>query len=257
VASAVEKGDEKYHDGAFAGSRRMVRMKAIAIAAEEGWPVDAVVVDRDDPEGPLHRWRDGSLSDAPEVEVDALLADSYWRWVDIDLPENFEEGYLASWKGEVKWVRGTPPMVPSWLPRWMLTIPNPDWAEKLQRRVPKVAMIAGAVGFVIGLVLIAAGGSQAWFSTALAIVLFWQGWAARHKRVSIRTIALRVVPMLFFLVAAAVTARAAAQAFSSSNAARGWIFLAVALLDLLLVILLVALGRAFSDRAKPTPRGSH
>jgi hypothetical protein len=139
----------------------------------------------------------------------------------------------------------------------MLTIPNPDWAEKLQRRVPKVAMIAGAVGFVIGLVLIAAGGSQAWFSTALAIVLFWQGWAARHQRVSIRTFAIRVVPVLFFSVAAAVTARAAAQAFSSNDAARGWIFLAAALLDLFVVVLLVALGRAFAHRAMPTPRGSH
>lgn len=61
-----------------------------AIAAEEGWPVDAVVVDRDDPEGPPHRWREGSLSEAPEVEVDVLLADASWRWLDIDLPENFE-----------------------------------------------------------------------------------------------------------------------------------------------------------------------
>jgi hypothetical protein len=55
------RSDEEYHDGSFAGSRRMVHMKAIAVAAEEGWPVDAVVVDRDDPEGPLHRWGEGSL----------------------------------------------------------------------------------------------------------------------------------------------------------------------------------------------------
>jgi hypothetical protein len=51
--------------------------------------------------------------------------------------------------------------------------------------------------------------------------------------------------------------RAAAQAFSSNDASRGWMFLAVALLDLFLVVLLVALGRAFADRAKPTPKRSH
>ena len=235
----------------------MAHMKAIAIAAEEGWPVDAVVVDRDNPEGPLHRWREGSLSEAPDIEVDVLLADSSWRWLDIDLPENFWEGYLASWKGKVKWVRGTPQIVPSWLPRWTLTIPNPDRAERLQRRVPQVAMIAGAVGFVIGLAFISTGDDQAWPGIAWSILLLLQGWAARHKRAAIRTIALRVVPVLFFSVAAAVTVRAAAQAFSSNDASRGWMFLAVALLDLFLVVLLVALGRAFADRAKPTPKRSH
>src|SRR4029450_13878832 len=98
-------GVEKCRDGAFGGSRRMAHMKVIAIQAEEGWPVDVIVVDRDDPEGPLHRWREGSLSDATEVEVDVLLADASWRWLDIDLPENFEGGYIASWHGNVKRVR--------------------------------------------------------------------------------------------------------------------------------------------------------
>jgi hypothetical protein len=202
----------------------MAHMKAIAIQAEEGWPVDAVVVDRDDPGGPLYRWREGSLSDAPEVEVDVLLADASWRWLDIELPENFEEGYIASWKGKVKWVRGTPPIVPSWLPRWTLTIPNPDRAlVRLQRRVPQVEMIAGAFGFVIGLVFIAAGDDQAWVVIAWSIALLSLGWMARHQRALIRTFAIRVVPVLFFSLAAAVTAHAAAQAFSSNNAARGCI----------------------------------
>jgi hypothetical protein len=254
----VMSGAEENRDGAFEGSRRMAHMKVIAIQAEEGWPVDVIVVDRDDPEGPLHRWREGSLSDAPEVEVDVLLADASWRWLDIDLPENFEEGYIASWKGKVKWVRGAPPIVPSWLPRWTLTIPNPDRAlVRFQRRVPQVEMIAGAFGFVIGLVFIAAGDDKAWVVIAWSIVLLSQGWMARHQRASIRTFAIRVVPVLFFSLAAAVTAHAAAQAFSSNNAARGWIFLAAALLNVLLVVLLVALGRAFAHRAKPTPKRSH
>jgi protein-S-isoprenylcysteine O-methyltransferase Ste14 len=90
----------------------------------------------------------------------------------------------------------------------------------------------------------------------LSIATLLQGWAARHKRASIRTIALRVVPVLFSLVAAAVSLRAAAQAFSSNDAARGWIFLGVAILDLLLVVFIVALGRAFADRAKPIRRGT-
>lgn len=103
----------------------------------------------------------------------------------------------------------------------MLAIPNPDRAERFERRVPQVLMITGAFGLVIGLALIVAGDSQAWFVTAWSIVSLWQGWAASHKRASIRTIALRVVPVLFFLFAAAVTARAAAGAFSSNDAARG------------------------------------
>jgi hypothetical protein len=47
---------------------------AIAIRTEEGWPIEAVLADRDNREGPLHRWREGALSDAPEIEVDELLA---------------------------------------------------------------------------------------------------------------------------------------------------------------------------------------
>jgi hypothetical protein len=235
----------------------LTHLMAIAIREEEGWPIEAVLADRDDPEGALRPWTDGAFRDAPEIDVDEVLADPSWRWLNIDLPENLEEGYLASWRGKVKWVRGTPQIVPWWLPRWMLAIPNPDRAERLQRRLPLAVMIAGGFGFIIGLALIVAGDSHAWFNTVWAIVLLWQGLAMRHRRAWVRTFATRVVPLLLISIAAALSARAAAQAFSSNNAARGWMFLAVALLDLLLVVLLVALGRVFADRAKPTPRGSH
>jgi hypothetical protein len=107
------------------GVHVVTQMMAIAIRAEEGWPIEAVLADRDNPEGPLRRWTEGALSDAPEIDVDEVLADPSWRWLNVDLPASFEHGYIASWKGDVKWVRGTPPAVPAWMPSWTITIPDP------------------------------------------------------------------------------------------------------------------------------------
>ena len=56
------------------GVHVVTQVMAIAIRAEEGWPIEAVLANRDNPEGPLHRWREGALSDAPEIEVDEVLA---------------------------------------------------------------------------------------------------------------------------------------------------------------------------------------
>lgn len=64
----------------------MTHLMAIAIRAEEGWPIEAVLADRDDPEGALRRWTEGALRDAPEIDVDEVLADPSWRWLNVGLP---------------------------------------------------------------------------------------------------------------------------------------------------------------------------
>lgn len=139
---------------------------------------------------PIRRTRDGDpgVLDAPS-----------WRWIDLDLPDNFESGYIASWKDRVKWVTGSPPIVPSWMPHWMLALPDPDRAERLQRRVPRVLLVVGSFAFVVGVVNFTAGAPGAWFSIASGSILIVQGWMAGHGRESWRFVARRIAPALWFL----------------------------------------------------------
>jgi hypothetical protein len=69
----------------------MPRMKVIAVEDADTWPVEAVLADLDDPEGPLLRWRQGPRSDATTIEVEELLGDGTWRFVDLDLPPDWDQ----------------------------------------------------------------------------------------------------------------------------------------------------------------------
>jgi hypothetical protein len=213
---------------------------AIAIRAEEGWPIEAVLADRDNLEGPLHRWREGALSDAPEIEVDEVLPDPSWRWLNVDLPANFEHGYIASWKGDVKWVRGRAPAVPAWMPKWTIAIPDPDRVDRYERRLPRALMIVGGSGLLGGLVLVATGDNHAWFTTVWGGMLFIQGLLVRHARPSFKRIAQYAGPVLFFGFSAWVGISAAWRDLPSGDVWSG-------VIDILLVVLsmpLVLLGLA-------------
>jgi hypothetical protein len=225
-----------------------MRMMAIAIAAEEGWPVEAVLVDQDNPEGPLRRWCQGPLSEASEIDVSDLIRDRSWRWMSVELPEQFEEGYIASVRGLVRWVRGAPPTVPTSLPSWMLAIPNPDRQARFERRAPIVAMVIGALGFLVGGALFLAGERGAWFNTAWGVVLFWQGLVLRNGRPSLRFVALRLAPIALFTITTIVAARASAHDFRVGRTGSGWVALGATLLNIAIVTVFVM--RAFSDRRK-------
>jgi hypothetical protein len=210
---------------------------AIAIRAEEGWPIEAVLADRDNPEGPLHRWREGALSDAPEIEVDEVLADPSWRWLNVDLPANFEHGYIASWKGEAKFVRGVPPAIPRWWPRWTLSVPDPARAERYTRYFSRVLAVGGILGLVIGSSLVVSGESGAWLYTIWCVAILWQAWAlAGHGRESARFVALHLVPALFFLILAVTGGVKCIQYLAEGNASRALIALVGASLGLLFVV---------------------
>lgn len=221
----------------------MSRMKVIAIGDTDTWPVEAVLADLDDPEGPLLRWRQGPRADATELDVRELLGDGSWRFVDLDLPPNWEEGYVASWRGRVGFVRGTPQPVPP-LPRWMLTIPNPDRAKRRVRFASRVCAVIGLFGLTVGTLLIIAGAPGGWFSTVWSVVLLWQAWAlAGHGRESARFVAIRLIPLLFFVIALLVTGAAAIRTLAQdTNIGLGVAFGCAALLDLLLVMFMTRLA---------------
>jgi hypothetical protein len=212
-------------------------MMAIAIRAEEGWPIEAVLADRDNPEGPLHRWLEGALSDAPQIEVDEVLADPSWQWLNVDLPAGFEHGYIASWKGDVKWVRGMPPTIPRWWPRWAVTLPDPARAERYTRYVSRVFAVAGLLYLVMGSSLVVSGESRGWFYTIWSVAILWQAWAlAGHGRESARFVALHLGPILFFLILAVTGGVKCIQYLVEGNAWRGLIALVGASLGLLFVV---------------------
>lgn len=221
----------------------MSRMKVIAIEDTDTWPVEAVLADLDDPEGPLLRWRQGPRAHATELDVRELLGDGSWRFVDLDLPPNWEEGYVASWREKVGFVRGTPQPVPP-LPRWMLTIPNPDRTKRRVRLASRACAVIGLFGLTAGTLLIIAGAPGGWFNTLWSVVLLWQAWAlAGHGRESVRFVAIRLIPLLFFVIALLVTGAAAIRTLAQdSNIGLGVAFGCAALLDLFLVTLMARIA---------------
>ena len=219
------------------GVHVVTQVMAIAIRDEEGWPIEAVLADRDSPEGPLHRWREGPLSDAPEIEVDQVLADPSWRWLNIDLPANLEHGYIASWKGEAKFVRGVPPAIPPWWPRWAVALPDPARAERYTRYASRAVAVAGLLYLVLGSSLAVSGESGGWIYTILSVAMLWQAWAlAGHGRESARFVALHLGPVLFFLILAVTGGVKCIQYLSDGNASRALISLVGVFLSLLFVV---------------------
>src|SRR2546422_511708 len=83
------------------------------------------------------------------------------RFVDLDLPPDWDQGYVASWRGKVGFVKGTPSPVPA-LPRWMLTIPNPNRAKRLTRFASRVCLTVGIISLVVGVVYLASGTPGGW-----------------------------------------------------------------------------------------------
>lgn len=228
------------------GVHVVTQVMAIAIRAQEGWPIEAVLADRDNPEAPLHRWREGPLSDAPEIEVDQVLADPSWRWLNIDLPANLEHGYIASWKGEVKFVRGVPQAIPRWWPRWAVALPDPARAERYTRYASRVAAVAGLLGLVLASSLVVSGESRGWVDAIWSVALLWQAWAlAGHGRESARFVALHLVPVLFFLILAVTGGVKCIQYLAEGNASRALISLVGVSLSLLFVV--VVLPRTIRD----------
>jgi hypothetical protein len=214
----------------------MSRMKVIAIEDADTWPVEAVLADLDDPEGPLLRWRQGPRADATTLDVRELLGEGSWRFVDLDLPPDWEEGYVASWRGKVGFVHGTPQPVPP-LPRWMLTIPNPDRTKRLVRFASRAGAAIGLFGLVVGTLLVIAGAPGGWFHTAWSVALLWQVWGmSGHGRESVRFVATRLIPLLFFVIAFLVTGAAAIRTLAQGdNIGRGVGFACATLLDLVFV----------------------
>lgn len=160
--------------------------------------------------------------------------------LNVDLPANFEHGYIASWKGDVKWVRGTPPPVPAWMPKWTIAIPDPDRVDRYERRVPRVLMIVGGLCLLGGLVLVATGDDHGWFNAVWGGVLFIQGLLFRHPRPSIRAIARHGLPVLFFAFSAWVGVSAARRDLPSGDVRSGVIDILPVVLSMLIVLLGIA-----------------
>jgi len=123
------------------------------------------------------------------------------------------------------------------MPRWTLALPDPDRAERYERRVARALVIVGALSFVIGVVLVATGDDHGWFNAVWGGVLFIQGLLFRHARPSIRAIARHGLPVLFFAFSAWVGVSAARRDLPSGDVWSGVIDVLLVALALLLVLL--------------------
>src|SRR6266508_261933 len=130
------------------------------------------------------------------------------------------------------------------LPRWMLTIPNPDRTKRLVRFGSRACAVIGLFGLTVGTLQTIAGAPGGWFNTVWSVALLWQAWAlAGHGRESVRFVAIRLTPLLFFVIALLVTGAAAFRTLAQdTNIGRGVAFGCAALLDLFLVTIMARLA---------------
>ena len=79
--------------------------------AFEAAPLEAVVVDRRHPDRGLIGWWGGYAQELIEryVDIEQLLQDDKWKSFELDLPKDWEEGYLEARNGEISFVYGKPP----------------------------------------------------------------------------------------------------------------------------------------------------
>jgi hypothetical protein len=121
----------------------------------------------------------------------------------------------------VKWVRGMPPAIPRWWPRWAVTLPDPARAERYTRYVSRVFAVAGLLFLVTGSSLVVSGESRGWFYAIWSVAILWQAWAlAGHGRESARFVALHLGPVLFFLILAVTGGVKCIQYLAEGNASR-------------------------------------
>lgn len=89
-------------------------MKVVAVAkVDEAEPLEAILLDEKKPHLGLIGWWSGYAWETIEhhVTVEELLSDSRWRTLEMDLPANWEEGYLRAHNGQVEFVYGKPPKI--------------------------------------------------------------------------------------------------------------------------------------------------
>jgi hypothetical protein len=74
-------------------------------------PLTAILVDEKHPELGLMRWWEGLAWETldPSATFEAIIADSDSRQYDMELPKDWECGYLRAVEGKVEFVRGRPP----------------------------------------------------------------------------------------------------------------------------------------------------
>lgn len=92
-------------------------MRVVAVEkADDAAPVEAVVVSEDRPRQFLGWWG-GYASETIDIgSVETLVqGDPKWRPFEMDLPSDWEEGYLASTSGRIEFVRGPVPVRTEWL----------------------------------------------------------------------------------------------------------------------------------------------
>jgi hypothetical protein len=95
-----------------------MRVKVVAVEAiQSGAPLEAVLVDLDKPERGLMVWWGGYAWEtlAPKVMVgDVLSEEPSLRPAEMELPNDWEEGYLKAADGEISFVYGRPPGRNDW-----------------------------------------------------------------------------------------------------------------------------------------------
>jgi hypothetical protein len=126
----------------------------------------------------------------------------------------------------------------------MLTIPNPDRTKRRVRFASRVCAVIGLFGLTVGTLQIIVGAPGGWFNTVWSVALLWQAWAlAGHGRESVRFVAIRLIPLLCFVIALLVTGAAAIRTLAQdTNIGLGLAFGCAALLDFLLVTFMARLA---------------
>lgn len=87
-------------------------MKVLAVEnVDDAEPLEAILLDEKKPQLGLIGWWSNYAWESIQrhVTLEDLLRDPKWRGFDMELPHDWEEGYLRAVKGRVEFVYGKPP----------------------------------------------------------------------------------------------------------------------------------------------------
>jgi hypothetical protein len=86
------------------------RLRVVAVEPkDEGAPLEAILLKATFGPTELIRWWGGYASESLDTQLEQILGDPAWRAYEMDLPDDWEEGYLTARAGVIRFEYGNPP----------------------------------------------------------------------------------------------------------------------------------------------------
>jgi streptomycin 6-kinase len=84
--------------------------RVVAVEAkDDAAPLEAMLLESGRHGEKLVHWWEGHASETVDTQLDTILRHREWRAHEMDLPDDWEEGYLKAEGGVIRFEHGRPP----------------------------------------------------------------------------------------------------------------------------------------------------